>query len=204
MIHPNTEVRYINENIGMGVFATAPIPKGTIVWVQDPLDHVLSPKAIKNLPETLRNIVLKYTFRNPKGHYVLCWDTTRFVNHSFSPNVMITPYDFDIAIADIPAGTELRGDYGCLNIIEPFEPDAELGSSRSIVTPDDLLHHYKEWDVVLKEAFSHIPKVEQTFQAMLGEKKWAKVCKIAEGKAKLDSVLKCYLKKKQSPAKSKV
>ena len=202
MIHPCTEVRYIDENIGMGVFATSPIPKGTIVWVQDPLDHVLSPKDIKNLPEALLKVVLKYTFRNPKGHYVLCWDTTRFVNHSFTPNVMITPYDFDIAIADIPAGTELRGDYGCLNIIEPFEPDAEAGSQRRVVTPDDLLHHYKEWDVILKKAFRQIPKVEQAMQDLLGDKKWAKVCKIAEGKAELDSVLKCYFAKKKKSAKA--
>ena len=32
MIHPSTELRFINDEIGYGVVATRFIPKGTIVW----------------------------------------------------------------------------------------------------------------------------------------------------------------------------
>jgi len=35
MIHPDTEVRFINDEIGYGVVAKKLIPKGTITWVQD-------------------------------------------------------------------------------------------------------------------------------------------------------------------------
>jgi uncharacterized protein len=192
MIHPSTEVRFIDENIGLGVFATSFIPKGTIVWVQDPLDHVLSPDEIKKLPEPLMRIVMKYTFRNPQGQYVLCWDSTRFVNHSFAPNVMITPYDFDIAIQDIPVGSELRGDYGCLNIIESFEPDPEPGCARKVVQPDDLLHHHKAWDVILGKAFPALKTVDQPLRSLFNSDKWDRMCRIAQGEEKLDSVLKCY------------
>jgi hypothetical protein len=43
MMHPNSEVRFVNEQVGLGVFATSFIPTGTIVYVDDPLDIVLFP-----------------------------------------------------------------------------------------------------------------------------------------------------------------
>lgn len=39
MLHPHTEIRYISEAMGLGVFATRPIPKGTLLWVLCPLDY---------------------------------------------------------------------------------------------------------------------------------------------------------------------
>ena len=41
MIHPHTELRFINEQMGFGVFATQFIPKGTIIWALDELDQIL-------------------------------------------------------------------------------------------------------------------------------------------------------------------
>ena len=35
MIHPATELRWVGSSIGYGVFATAVIPRGTIVYVKD-------------------------------------------------------------------------------------------------------------------------------------------------------------------------
>lgn len=35
MIHPDTELRFINPEIGYGVFATQFIPRGTITWVRE-------------------------------------------------------------------------------------------------------------------------------------------------------------------------
>ena len=40
MIHPDTELRYVNDAIGYGVFATRHIPCGTITWVRDHLDQI--------------------------------------------------------------------------------------------------------------------------------------------------------------------
>lgn len=38
MIHPDTELRFINEKIGYGVVALKLIPRGTITWALDKLD----------------------------------------------------------------------------------------------------------------------------------------------------------------------
>ena len=35
MIHPCTELRHVSPEIGVGVFATALSPKGTLVYVKD-------------------------------------------------------------------------------------------------------------------------------------------------------------------------
>ncbi len=39
MIHPHTEIKFINKEVGYGVVATDFIPKGTITWVLDKLDR---------------------------------------------------------------------------------------------------------------------------------------------------------------------
>ncbi|MEQ8712528.1 MAG: hypothetical protein RIC80_05905 [Cyclobacteriaceae bacterium] len=43
MIHPNAELRFISQAIGYGVFATVDIPEGTITYVKDSLEMVISP-----------------------------------------------------------------------------------------------------------------------------------------------------------------
>ena len=121
MLHPYTELRFVSDEIGYGIFATEFIPKGTITWVKDELDRVFTPQELEKLnPATLEHL-LKYTYRNSKGEYLFCWDLTRYVNHSFEPNSMLTSMGFEIAIKDIPRGTEITNDYGTLNIIEPFK-----------------------------------------------------------------------------------
>ncbi len=62
MIHPNTELKMVSPEMGIGVFATHFIPKGTITWAQDELDIVLSPQAIKylsNINQRLKNMLLE-------------------------------------------------------------------------------------------------------------------------------------------------
>ena len=44
MIHPKTEIKFINNEVGYGVVATEFIPAGTITWVLDKLDREFSPK----------------------------------------------------------------------------------------------------------------------------------------------------------------
>ena len=48
MIHPKTELKFINEVVGYGVVATSFIPAGTITWVLDKFDRVLKFEKIKN------------------------------------------------------------------------------------------------------------------------------------------------------------
>ena len=107
MLHPHTELRFVSAEIGYGIFATAFIPKGTIMWVKDELDRIIPKEKISELsPANLENL-LKYSYRTSAGDYFFCWDLTRYVNHSFNPNSMLTALGFEIAINDIHPGDEI-------------------------------------------------------------------------------------------------
>lgn len=120
MIHPHTELRFINKDIGYGVVATHFIPKGTITWVLDKLDREFTPGEVEKLDPVYREILDTYSFCNSAGNLVLCWDHGRFVNHSFNSNCLTTAYDFEVAIRDIHPGEQITDDYGYLNISRPF------------------------------------------------------------------------------------
>ena len=51
MMHPDTEIRYVSEEVGVGVFATKLIPKGTTVWIKDELDMILTEEYIESLDD---------------------------------------------------------------------------------------------------------------------------------------------------------
>jgi len=190
MLHPHTEVRWINQEIGCGVVAVRDIPKGTITWVRDPMDRFFSVVQIQELPDICRETLLKYSYRNRHGQYVFCWDNTRFMNHSFTPNCMTTAYDYELAIRDISAGEELTNDYGSLNILEPFHACDE-GTSRKIVYPDDLTRYYQEWDLWLKSAFLSIQHIQQPLRELLSADQWETACQIADHQIAMKSILDC-------------
>ena len=136
MIHPDTELKFISSEKGYGVVAKEFIPRGTITWVQDELDRVLTIGQIAKMGKKYQYLVEHYCFRDNKGNYVLCWDHGKYVNHSFNSNCLTTPYNFEIAIRDIQPGEELTDDYGYLNIEQPFKALSEQGSERTVVYPD--------------------------------------------------------------------
>jgi len=191
MMHPDTEIRFISEDIGYGVVAKKNIPKGTITWVQDELDQIYTPKQIGKMEKLSQQMIDKYTFRNNKGNFVLCWDLAKYVNHSFKSNCLSTAYDFEIAVRDILSGEELTDDYGYLNITEAFKPQDE-GAVRTTVYPDDLLHFHKEWDADLEVAFTYYDKVEQPLKDLISAKIQDKMKSILDGQEKMDSILNLY------------
>ncbi|MFH2046254.1 MAG: SET domain-containing protein [Pseudomonadota bacterium] len=193
MIHPDTKLHFINDELGYGVVATRFIPEGTVTWVLDKLDRVFSPSEIEEFPKEFLDAVSKYCFRNNSGRYVLCWDNTKFVNHSFDPNCMITAFDFEISIRDIKAGEQITNDYGCFNIIRSFRPNDE-GKRRKIVYPDDLAKYYQSWDKKLLSAFKKIKNVDQPLFEFISVDLWDKCCRIANGKEEMVSILNCYYK----------
>lgn len=191
MIHPDTEVRFINDEIGYGVVAKKLIPKGTITWIQDDLDMILSPGEVEKFSPAIQKMIDIYSFRNNKGEHVLCWDIAKYVNHSFDSNCLSTAYDFEIAIRDIHPGEQLTDDYGYLNISEPFEACDE-GTERKVVYPDDLVRYHKVWDEKLAEAFPFVTKQNQPLKDYFSEEKWKLVEQIGVGKNKMDSILLCF------------
>lgn len=192
MMHPATELRYINEEIGHGVVATRDIPAGSITWAQDDLDHVFAPEEIERLGPLFNEQLDKYCFRDREGRWILCWDHSRYVNHSFNSNCLTTAYHFEIAIRDIAAGEELTDDYGYLNIPRPFRPTDE-GARRKIVYPDDLARYHPVWDRKLRAVWPRITKVEQPLVPLLEPGLWERINRIAAGEEEMVSILECYV-----------
>ncbi len=192
MIHPHTELRYINEQIGFGVFATKFIPKGTITWALDDLDQILDPMYVHNLDKDRLQVIQKYTYRNQDGKYILCWDLGRFVNHSFHTNCIGTAFDLELAAQDIYPGDQLTNDYGSLNLDEPFECLPEVGTERTCVNPDDFLLFYKEWDEKARDSFKHFNQVEQPLKHLIKKEYRDKVKIAAEKGILLDSIKSTY------------
>ena len=169
MIHPDTELRFISDEIGHGVVATRLIPRGTITWVRDDFDQTFSPADARRLTPVYRQILDKYSFADAAGDLVLCWDLARYVNHSCRPNCLSAGYDFELAVRDILPGEELTDDYGTLNLDADFDCRCGWAGCRRVIRPDNMLRHAEEWDAVVAGAFPMIGAVAQPLWPLLKE-----------------------------------
>ena len=97
---------------GLGVFAAAPIPRGTVIWELDTAaDWVLTEDEMGAFPRKLQEQMEAWTYQAEDGRYILCSDGAKFMNHSFDPNCDDHgPYQ-TVAARDIAAGDELTCDY---------------------------------------------------------------------------------------------
>jgi uncharacterized protein len=197
MMHPDTKLKWISDQKGFGVVATKLIPKGTITWVQDELDIVFTPEKSEDLKPLTKELFEKYSFRNGKGEYILCWDVAKYMNHSFKSNCLSTAYNFEVAIRDIPKGEELTDDYGYLNLTEPFVPEDE-GTERKVVNPDDILLCYKDWDKSLKSLFPFMMKLDQPLFDLLSENIKEEVLEVTNGSKEMLSTKNLYYEPEKS------
>jgi hypothetical protein len=187
MIHPNTELRFINPKIGYGVVATRLIPRGTITWVRDDFDQAFTTAQVERMPPPYREIMDKYSFVDPLGDHVLCWDLARYVNHSCRPNCLCAGYDFEVAVRDIHPGEELTEDYGTLNLDADFYCSCDIEGCRRVIKPDDPVHFAAIWDATVAEVFPRINMVEQPLWPLVKEKK--EIEQVLSGEAHLASGL---------------
>ncbi|GIW73359.1 MAG: hypothetical protein KatS3mg102_2901 [Planctomycetota bacterium] len=171
MIHPSTELRYISDAIGYGVVATAPIPCGTIVWVRDAFDVTITPARYAALAPEYRAILRKYAYIDRRGHYVLCWDLARYMNHSCEANCLSPGYEFELAVRDIAPGEQLTGEYGALNLEAHMECRCGSPRCRGIIRPDDVVRYAAEWDAQLQAAIAHLRAVPQPLWPLVREKR---------------------------------
>lgn len=169
MIHPQTELRYVNSTIGFGVYATVPLPRGTILYVQDPLDIVLQGDDPKLQISPYKEMFAKYSTVEPDGSRMLSWDNARFVNHACQSNCLSTGYGFEIAVRDIAAGEAITDDYGQFNL--PYEMVCSCGSAacREVVRPTDFWTLVPQWDALITEAFPFLVELEQPLWPFLDE-----------------------------------
>jgi uncharacterized protein len=170
MIHPDTELRYVNDVIGYGVFATRHIPRGTITWVRDELDQAFTPDQILGMSRLPRQVLDKYGYTDRHGKTILCWDHARFMNHSCEASCLSAGYDFEVVVRDLCPGDELTDDYGTLNLESSFLCACSLPGCRGEIGPDDSVRNADRWDALLQEAFPVIRRVSQPLWAALNEK----------------------------------
>ena len=186
LIHPDTELRFVNATIGYGVIATRPIPRGTITWVRDELDQSFSHERLLSLPPLHRATLDKYGFLDGTGAHILCWDHARFVNHACAATCLSAGWDFELAVRDIAVGEELSDDYGTLNLVEPFACSCGDAACRRTILPDDMDRHGDTWDALARAAILLIPEVAQPLWPLVREQ--AEVEAAAAGRGDIPTI----------------
>ncbi len=117
---------------GVGVFAAAPIARGTVIWsLDDRFDQVLSPCEIAALGDEQRRFVERYGYPHTLRPEltIVELDNGRFMNHADDPNTEFTDPAIGWAIRDIAEGEEITCNYA------EFEPGFAMLPGRSFALP---------------------------------------------------------------------
>lgn len=152
MMHPHAELRFIDERLGYGVFATRLIPRGTIVWILCRFDRIMTAQEVADLPEPYQRVVGRYGYIAGDGRYVLCWDHGRYVNHSCNPTMLGVGPDLEVAVRDIAAGEQITCEYGGLNITTALRCECGATHCRGSIQADDVLRLASTWDRQVSES----------------------------------------------------
>lgn len=188
MIHPHTRLAKIDDTIGLGVVATTFIPRGTICWVLDPMDRILTPRDVARLGPSYARMLDTYAYQDGAGNSILCWDHARFVNHSCRPALLSALPGFEIAVRDIHPGEELTDDYGTLNLEVPMGCSCGHDVCRGEVRPDDFDTQAETWDALIREAFGDVGRVEQPLAHLLRPRERRFVERALAGRVPLPTV----------------
>ena len=114
---------------GYGVFASAPIARGAVVWeYDDGMDWKLTEAEMAAFPERLKAQLEAWTYQAGDGSHVFCSDSAKFMNHSSDPNCH-DPQDYlTVAAHDIAAGEELTCDYSAFDATVKEPPEFRVAS----------------------------------------------------------------------------
>lgn len=187
MIHPDTELRKINDEIGHGVYATKTIPRGSITWALDYLDHVLTTEDVARLPRAYQPIVDRYAFRDSQNRHVLCWDNGRFVNHSCDATSLPLGSVCEIAVRDIHPGEQVTSDYVTLNLTSEMVCHCGSPKCRGVMRPSELDQYVKQMDTKLHEAAKRIGQVAQPILEFMRSDDKERFLAISHGKLPVPS-----------------
>nr|WP_279593434.1 SET domain-containing protein [Pseudodesulfovibrio sp. S3-i] len=167
--------------IGVGVFATRPIPRGTIVVVRDKFDTCLTRDEFLRLPDPIRESMETYLYHDKCGNLVLSWDHARYMNHSCRSNTMMTDYNLEIAVRDIEAGEEITTEYGLLNIQDPYEIHCRCEGCREHLRLDDIDVHGDSWDSAIKTSLLRIIDCPQPLFDLLDHDSRSRIDALLQG-----------------------
>lgn len=189
MIHPDSCLKYISDEMGYGVFATAFIPKGSITYVKDSLELEIRPKTFQSFPAVLQEAIEKYSYIDENGTRIVSWDFAKYVNHCCHCNTMSTGYGFEIAIRDILPEEEITDEYGLFNLNENMTLNCQKTGCRGHVNGEDLGKYYQNWDAFVREALTLFSQVKQPLLPLLDDQTKHQVLAFLEDSDKYKSVL---------------
>lgn len=164
MIHPFTELRFIGEPVGYGVFATEWIPEGTILYVKDALEIEVSPETLPTHTPEMQAVIEKYSYIDERGYRIISWDFAKYVNHCCRCNSMSTGYGFEIALRDIAPGEEITDEYGLFNLTQEMQLLCPNSDCRCVIRPGDFEQYGHAWDERVRAS---LPRVFEVAQALL-------------------------------------
>lgn len=169
MIHPHTALRFINENVGYGVFATQFIPQGSITYVKDCLEVCVSPAEYARLAPEMQDAVEKYSYIDERGNRIVSWDFGKYVNHCCQCNTISTGYGFEIAVRDIQAGEQITDEYGIFNLEYEMELQCDQPHCRRRIGPADFDRLYSEWDAKIQAVLPKLFSVDQPLMSLVDQ-----------------------------------
>lgn len=204
MLHPSHELRFINSAIGYGIFATEPIPKGTIIVFSDSLDIKILPRMYARFSEKFREIVESFTYIDKEGQGVLPWDNAKYLNHSCEPNILLTPYLFFISTHDIAESEQITTDYGLLQAYLDVYQQGEFfscqcGSSncRKIANFKEIEQYLPLFIACLSEALSCLFQVKQPLLNLINTKEKNELIKALQNQTDCSKLMLDFLKKRK-------
>lgn len=165
MIHPAAELRFVSPEIGYGVFAREPIPKGTLLWVLCQLDIIFSRAEAAALPPPYQPILERYAYTDAAGQVILCWDHGRYLNHSCDPTMLGVGGAMEIAVRDVAAGDEITCEYATLNLSQPMECRCAAPGCRGLIDSTDLSRLSPDLDRRVEAALACARSVPQPLLA---------------------------------------
>lgn len=188
-MHPNTATKFINDEMGYGIFATEKISKGTITYVSDGFETKIFPHFFNQLNPTMQEEIVRYAHVDNRGVQVIKWDRAKFVNHSCFPNTISTGYGFEIAIRPIHPGEEITCDYGLSNLSKEMKCLCGAKFCRETINQNDIEKYHLIWDRKVKSALNHFFYVEQPLLPLADPKTLGELMNFLKGEAPFQSVL---------------
>lgn len=161
MIHPKTRLQFISDAIGYGVFAAEDIPEGSIVYVKDSLELVITPTEYHTHGEEMREVVDKYSYIDERGNRIVSWDFAKYVNHSCDCNTISTGYGFEMATRPIANGEQITDEYGIFNLDAEMKCYCGAENCRKRIGPGDFDRYYPEWDAKVLASIAKLYRVDQ-------------------------------------------
>lgn len=183
MIHPDTELRFIRQEIGWGVFATKRIPCGTITWTLCHFDRVFTPSEVTSMSAEYREILGTYSYIDGDGNFVLCWDHARFINHACDATSLALGNNTEIAVRDIEPDEQITCEYGVLNLTSSLECRCGAPNCRGLIRGDDALRYGHVWDAAVRDALPRVSRVRQPLWPFVKDRE--ALAAILEGRAQV-------------------